>query len=271
MTLSDPSKSTAPKPPHFVVYSDLWVGTQPPNPSSLKGFNVFNLSFLLLKGAWDNAKAWESLTDVDRSTIKAKYKAAGIKLMVSAFGSTDLPTTSRADPVSTANTMAEWVKKYQLDGIDVDYEDLDAFNAGDGSAENWLITFTKQLRKELPVGQYIVTHARKHFWFSPKRWGGGGYLKVNSEVGNLIDWYNIQFYNQGANEYTTPQGLLTTSSSTWPDTAVFQIHASGVPLSKIVIGKPGTPGDAATGYMGPSILASCLAQAKKSKWSKYRS
>jgi hypothetical protein len=81
------------------------------------------------------AEAWASLTDADRSTIKAKYKAAGIKLMVSAFGSTDVPTTSRADPVLTANTMAEWVKQYQLDGIDVDYEDFDAFNAGDGSAE----------------------------------------------------------------------------------------------------------------------------------------
>ena len=42
--------------------------------------------------------------------------------MVSAFGSTDIPTTTGADPVATANTMAAWVKQYQLDGIDVDYE-----------------------------------------------------------------------------------------------------------------------------------------------------
>jgi len=76
--------------------------------------------------------------------------------------------------------------------------------------------------------------------------------------------------SEGANEYTTPHGLLTTSSSIWPDTAVFQIHASGVPLHKIVIGKPATSGDAATGFMDLSTLASCLAQAKKSKWSKCR-
>ena len=42
--------------------------------------------------------------------------------MVSAFGSTNAPTSSGADPVATANTMAAWVKKYGLDGIDVDYE-----------------------------------------------------------------------------------------------------------------------------------------------------
>jgi hypothetical protein len=42
--------------------------------------------------------------------------------MVSAFGSTDAPTSSGVDPVAIANTMAAWVKQYELDGIDVDYE-----------------------------------------------------------------------------------------------------------------------------------------------------
>lgn len=32
--------------------------------------------------------------------------------------------------------------------------------------------------------------------FEPKGWGGGGYLMVDSVVGNLIDWYNVQFYNR---------------------------------------------------------------------------
>lgn len=57
--------------------------------------------------------------------------------------------------------MANWVKQYGLDGIDVDYEDLDAMNKGDGHAEAWLITFTQTLRNALPQGQYILTHARK--------------------------------------------------------------------------------------------------------------
>ncbi|KAF8682062.1 hypothetical protein AX14_004440 [Amanita brunnescens Koide BX004] len=266
MTPSNSAKSTTPTAPYFVIYSDQWTGGQPPDTSLVKGYNVFNLSFLLLEGAWDNAQAWTSLTDQDRSTIKAKYNAAGIKLMVSAFGSTDTPTSSGADPVATANTFAGWVKTYQLDGIDIDYEDFGAFNAGDGSAEQWLITFTKQLRTKLPVGEYIVTHAPVAPWFSPNTWGGGGYLKVHSEVGSLIDWYNIQFYNQGVNEYTTRKGLLWASSSTWPDTAVFQIHASGVPLHKIVIGKPATSGDAASGYMSLDELAQSLQEAQKSKW-----
>ena len=57
-----------------------------------------------------------------RSTIKSQYNAAGISLIVSLFGSTDAPTSSGADPVATANTMAAWVKQFGLDGVDVDYE-----------------------------------------------------------------------------------------------------------------------------------------------------
>ena len=80
------------------------------------------LSFLLLEGAWDKAEEWVQLSASQRSSLKSQYAAAGIKLMVSAFGSTDVPTSTGADPVATANTMAAWVKQYQLDGIDVDYE-----------------------------------------------------------------------------------------------------------------------------------------------------
>ena len=112
-----------------------------------QGFIVFALSFLLLEGAWDKAEEWASLTAAERTSIKAEYAAAGIKLIVSAFGSTDAPTSSGADPVGTANNLAAWVKQYGLDGVDVgaytparhcsatadlpkDYEDFGAFNGG---------------------------------------------------------------------------------------------------------------------------------------------
>jgi hypothetical protein len=51
-----------------------------------------------------------------------EYHNAGIQVIVSAFGSTDAPTSSGADPVATANTVATFVKNFQLDGVDVDYE-----------------------------------------------------------------------------------------------------------------------------------------------------
>lgn len=80
------------------------------------------LAFLLTEGAFDKAEEWTQLTAAQRSAVKAQYAAAGIKIIVSVFGSTDAPTSSGADPVATANTMAAWVKQFSLDGIDVDYE-----------------------------------------------------------------------------------------------------------------------------------------------------
>lgn len=76
--------------------------------------------------------------------------------MVSAFGSTEQPTTSGLDPVQAANTMAAFVIQYGLDGIDVDYEDFSAINSGTGNAETWLISFTNQLRTQLPVGRKSI-------------------------------------------------------------------------------------------------------------------
>ena len=112
--------------------------------------------------------------------MKAEYAAAGIKVMISAFGSTDEPATSGADPVALGHKFASFVKQYDLDGIDVDFEDFPAIDKvslkytftylsklsgyrlqGDGAAENWLVSFTKTLRGDLPSSDYIITHARE--------------------------------------------------------------------------------------------------------------
>ncbi|KAG6809692.1 hypothetical protein H0H93_015580, partial [Arthromyces matolae] len=94
-----------PAPPHWVVYWDVWTGAiGPPAVSAITAYE------------------WTTLTASQRATIKSQYAAAGIKLIVSVFGSTDVPTTTGADPIATANTFAAWVKEYSLDGVDVDYE-----------------------------------------------------------------------------------------------------------------------------------------------------
>ncbi|KIY63585.1 glycoside hydrolase family 18 protein [Cylindrobasidium torrendii FP15055 ss-10] len=258
-------RATVQEAPHFVVYGDKsttkWGA---PDVADIEGFNVFALSFLLTAGPWDKAYEWTTMTADERTAAKAEYAAAGIKLVVSAFGSSDVPTSANYDPVALAQTMAAWVKTWELDGIDVDYEDFNAFAAG--TAENWLISFTTELRNQLPSGEFIITHAPVAPWFTPSIYSGGGYLKVHNAVGNAIDWYNIQFYNQGTAEYTTCDGLLNKSSDTWPETSVFEIAGNGVDVSKLVIGKPGTTGDANNGFMTASDLAVCLQEAKGKGW-----
>ena len=72
---------------------------------------------------------------------------------------------------------------------------------------------------------------------------------------------------EGTSEYTTCSGLLTTSSSTWPKSALFQISASGISMNKLVIGKPGTAADATNGFIDPATLGTCVDQAKAKGWS----
>ncbi|VDB91374.1 unnamed protein product [Peniophora sp. CBMAI 1063] len=262
------SNAAAPAAPHWVVYTDRWISgeTGPPDVSLLDGFNTYILSFWLTSGPADQAVEWASLTADQRSSIKSSYAAAGIKMMVSAFGATDAPTTNGADAVATADSLAAWVVEYGLDGVDVDYEDFTAFNGGTTAAVDWLVAFTTELRAKLPASDYIITHAPVAPWFE-KGYSGGGYLAVDSAVGSLIDWYNIQFYNQGATQYTDCTGLLTTSGGQYPGSSVFEISANGVSLDKLVIGKPAVAADATSGgYIDPSTLATCVSQAKAQGW-----
>ncbi|KAJ6475943.1 glycoside hydrolase family 18 protein [Mycena vitilis] len=262
------SARAVPSSPRWVAYFDKFVSSSSlPAASDLKGFNVFALSFVYTNSLQDNAALWAQLDAGTRASIKSQYAAAGISLIVSAYGAGPNPTSAGDDPTAAANFIANYVKTYGLDGVDVDYEDFNAIELGSGPAVPWLITFTKALRAQLPQGQYILTHAPVAPWFMPNRWPGNAYLAVNTAVGSLIDWYNIQFYNQGDTEYTTCAGLLTQSSSQWPGSSVFQIAANGIPLNKIVIGKPATPADATNGYMDPGTLSGCLAQAKAKGWS----
>ncbi|RDX48223.1 glycoside hydrolase [Lentinus brumalis] len=260
------SRATAPSPA-FVIYTDKFVSADVlPPAAQLAGYNVVALSFLTLNGALDQAGAFAALPADQRAAKKAEYASAGINIIVSAFGETDKPTTQGADPVATANTMAQFVTANALDGIDVDYEDLDAMNKGDGAAEAWVTTFTQTLRQTLPQGQFILTHAPLAPWLSPnQQFAAGAYLTVNKNVGQLIDWYNIQFYNQGL--YTDCEGLLNTSGGAFPGSSVFEIAANGVDLNKLVIGKPGTAADATNGFIDPATLGTCVDQAKAKGWS----
>jgi len=251
--------------PHWVAYQDMWVDGEngPPSVDDINGFNTFLLSFWTPSGPVDQAQEWVSLDDGTRSSIKSAYQAAGIKLMVSAFGDQITPTTSNLDPNTTADQVASFVKQYSLDGVDVDYEDFAAINKMNGSAETWLIQFTTELRNQLPAGQYIITHAPVGPWFNAVHYTSGAYVAVNKAVGSLIDWYNVQFYNQGT-DYETCDTLFTKSASS---TSVLQINATGVPLDKIVIGKPALVNSAGEGgFMNTTALASCLTTAKAGGW-----
>lgn len=194
----DNSTQTAghPHKSRFVLYGDQWVGNNTagtPNPSKLKGFTHYNIAFwVATEGPQDNALAWTQATDKEREAVKKSFHDADIRLMVSAFGATDVPQSGDGlgNATKTANRLADFVVKYGLDGVDVDYEELDLF--ANGKAVPWLKTLTKQLRERLPSPKYTISHAPLAPWFSRDVYKDGGYSAVNDEVGDLIDFYNVQ-------------------------------------------------------------------------------
>ncbi|KAF8532434.1 glycoside hydrolase superfamily [Gautieria morchelliformis] len=266
-----PSASGAPAAPaggsgpKFVIYTDRSASTANslPAPAALKGYTHLLLAFLLPTGPADQSQAWSSLSAADRKSLKGQYAAAGIKVMVSAFGGTSAPTTEGVDAAQCAQTMANFVKANDLDGIDIDYEDLSAFSKG--TAVAWIETYMTTLRKTLPVGQFIVSHAPLAPHFSAE-FLKGPYLQIDQKIGSLIDFYNVQFYNDGYDVYTDCAGLLTQSPASFPKSSLFEIAASGVSLNKLLIGKPVIDPDASNGYITPQVLGQCVQQAVSKKW-----
>ncbi len=75
-------------------------------------------------------------------------------------------------------------------------------------------------------------------------------MTVHQKVGNTIDFYNVQYYDQGTNKYDTYQTLFEQSGSVYSGTSVQEIIKRGVPSKKLVIGKPvGMSDSANTGWV----------------------
>ncbi|KIS69427.1 uncharacterized protein UMAG_02758 [Mycosarcoma maydis] len=252
--------------PRFVLYGDQDVASQSfgaPPYWNITGFNVFNLAFWTVKfGVADNAQKFAAKSDADKKWFKSRYAGAGMKLMVSVFGATDTPQSMGKNATALGRTIASFVKKNGLDGVDVDYEEMELF--AQGKSSEWLIELTRSLRNQLPSPDYIITHAPVAPWFNAQMYPNG-YAYIHSQVGDLIDWYNVQFYNQ--QNYNTCDQLIWNAADNFPLTSLFEINKyAGVPLDKLVVGKPAWQSDADDGFMKPSVLGGCLNIAVQNGW-----
>ncbi|KAI9058730.1 glycoside hydrolase family 18 protein [Trametes sanguinea] len=146
-------------------------------------------------------------------------------------------------PTTVANNLAQFVLNNDLDGIDVDYEE---FNL------------------QLPQGQFILSHAPVGPWFQPTFSPGGCYITLDKNVGSMIDWYNIQYYNQSPSPgYEDCNTLLNSAGGP----SIFEIKANGIDVNKLVIGKPGSTADIGNGgFIDPATLNTCIQQAVSNGW-----
>jgi len=211
---------------------------------------------------------WGNTSSQVQKALLDRYHSKNVKLLVSCFGATDFPTSAGADPVETGKSIANFVIQNQLDGVDLDWEDNDAMNAGKGEA--WLVSITRTLRQYLPREKgYIISHApQAPYFMGPPKYPNGGYLTVDKQVGDLIDFYNVQFYNQDSSTYSSYETLFTNSNGWATGTSVFEMVARGIPLQKIVIGKPVSQADVVnSGFVPVQTLVAYFKNAtRNSQW-----
>ncbi len=193
-----------------------------------------------------------------RASIRALDSSAGITRLAGAFYATDSPIADGRDPATTAAALANYVSTHDLDGVLVAFEESAALSPPSGAGEAWLATFTTQLRTLLGPSA-IIAHAPQAPYFAGlPYYPAGGYLTVHSNVGSLIDWYLVRYYNQGSTSYDTEQTLVQVSNGWATNTALEQVIAAGVPASQLYVSKPATVTDASGGYVSPAALETIL-------------
>ena len=130
-----------------------------------------------------------------------------------------------------------------------------------GNGEQWLVNFTKAVRSMMP--DHILSHAPQAPYFKNQYYKNGGYITVNNQVGSMIDFYMVQFYNQVNSKYNSYEELfIHATGDVFNGTAVKEIIARNVPSWKIVVGKPVTSRDVAnTGFVNMTDLGVWTAKA----------
>ena len=57
---------------------------------------------------------------------------------------------------------------------------------------------------EAKAPNHIITHApQAPYFMGTTKYAHDAYNKVHREVGSMIQFYNVQFYNQGSTSYNT--------------------------------------------------------------------
>ena len=182
-----------------------------------------------------------AFTDAVQSDIQT-LQAAGKNVLISVGGE-----VNNADPTWTGWTSTKyatcaenvpglvsqivyWVGNLGVNGVDIDFEDSDAF-VEDGSGGfvagyngiQFLSDLTSELYQNLPPGS-VITHAPQiPYW--DVRYHSAPYCQINGQAGQYIMWYNTQFYNNSTydrNDATKVSWYLMT--------------AKGIPSTKLLMG-----------------------------------
>lgn len=223
-------------------------------------FNVIMLSFYVAtgNGPADALITWSQMSKSDRQAIINYAHERNVIIMMSLGGATDHiePWVEEKRGAEYAYDACKFCNEYDLDGVDFDIE-LTPGNNGpfvDGSMQQFIIDGTMACRNIIGVNKFIA-HAPQGPYMG--EWAGSslGYTQVFKQFPNLIDFISVQFYNQGSQYYDTYENLFIAADGWTAESAVLEMVNNGIPMDRIVVGKPvGPAGYASNGYVDPNDL-----------------
>jgi len=256
------SPSAWPGGPLKSLYIDSGINWQNPATTFKEvvdaGYNLVILAFFVSGKPADAAAAWAQLSgQVQNETIQYAH-SKGARITVSAGGATDSPYNQFSGN-EYGSAVANWAKKSGLDGVDFDLENFGGgFRAGSHNTADsiqWVVDATNSARSILGE-EAIITHAPQPPYFGPNNGFSDAYTQIYKKAPS-ISFLLVQYYNNG------PAGTYAEIFTSANGGAVKEIASYGVPLSKIVVGKPVNSNDAGGGYVAPATLHNFFAQAQK--------
>lgn len=159
---------------------------------------------------------------------------------------------------SVAGQLAAFVTEYNLDGIDIDYEDTDALmNGTPYDGVSFASDLTNDLRQAIGTDK-IISHAPQ----PPYLWQGETnipYAQILANTGDSIDRLYMQYYNNPW--YQTPVSQIIDN---YKAIVAGWSGFSGIDASRLLVGKPVGEGDAGSGWIsatdiGEDIITPLLA------------
>eukprot|EP01113_Clastostelium_recurvatum_P033052 TRINITY_DN432_c0_g1_i1.p1 TRINITY_DN432_c0_g1~~TRINITY_DN432_c0_g1_i1.p1 ORF type:complete len:333 (+),score=61.64 TRINITY_DN432_c0_g1_i1:149-1000(+) len=249
-----------PNGPVKAIYIDIGINWSNPAETFQSvadaGYNLIILAFMVSGKPYDAAAGWAQITN--QQSVVNYIHNKGARVTVSAGGSTDTPYGTMTGQ-AYGTTVAKWAVANHLDGVDFDLENFGAAFTAAGLSTNqtikWVADATNAARQILGASG-IITHAPQPPYFGNSYGFKNGYGEVY-KAAPTIDWLLIQFYNNG------PAGTYASIFTSNSGASVQEINRNlGIPLNKLVVGKPVLSNDAGGGYVSPSSLNSFFTQAK---------
>lgn len=197
------------------------------------------------------------------TTLKSDIQTlhnAGIKVHLSFGGEVGLDgqpvnyTLLSQNVSSVVKQLAAFVTEYNLDGIDIDYEDTNALMS---STPYNGVTFASDLTTQLRAAigpDKIISHAPQ----PPYMWQDSAdapYAQILTNTGDAIDRIYMQYYNNPW--YVTPVSQIIINYNA---IVAGWTGFSGIAASRLLVGKPVAENDAGSGWIPASEIGQDIIQ-----------